>query len=147
MIVRPLADGDLPGLESLVEESEADGFRFLRRFRDDWTAGRARTDAPGEWFLGVVDGDALVAVGGVTRDPYLADARTGRIRHVYVARSHRRRGVGRRLLAELEGRARGVFDVLRLRTDTEEASRFYESIGYAPDASESATHARELGGW
>lgn len=142
--VRPLAGPDLAALEPLVAESEAEGFRFLRRLRDDWIAGRARTDAAGEWFLGVFDGGALVAVGGVTPDPYVSDARAGRVRHLYVARAHRRRGAGRRLLAALEGRARGVYDVLRLRTDTAEASRFYESAGFAPVESGSATHARDL---
>ena len=144
--VRPLADTDLAALEPLVAESEADGFRFLRRLRDDWLAGRARTDAADEWFLGVFDGGALVAVGGVTPDPYAADARVGRVRHLYVARAHRRRGIARRLLAELEGRARGVYDLLRLRTDTAEASRFYESAGFTPSASDSATHLRRLRG-
>ncbi|HEX2205461.1 MAG TPA: GNAT family N-acetyltransferase [Longimicrobium sp.] len=144
MIVRPLARQDLAALEPLVAESEADGFHFLRRFHGDWLAGRARADAVDEWFLGVFDGGALVAVGGVTPDPYAADARVGRVRHLYVARAHRRRGLGRRLLAELEARARGVYDLLRLRTDTPEASRFYESLGFAPVESGSATHLRRL---
>jgi ribosomal protein S18 acetylase RimI-like enzyme len=80
----------------------------------------------------------------VTRDPYIADTRIGRLRHVYVRPEIRRRGVGRALVAHLEARAAACYGSLRLRTDTEAASRFYERLGYEPVASPSATHHRAL---
>lgn len=144
--VRPLSAADLGGFEALVAESETEEFRFLRRLHGEWMAGSVPFDDADAYFLGVFDGGELIAVGGVTPDPYLADARTGRIRHLYVARAHRRRGIGRLLLAELEARARDAFDVLRLRTETPEASRFYESIGYTSITDASATHLRDLRG-
>ena len=145
MEIRRLLPPPWDALAPLVAESEAEGFRLLRRLRDDYRAGQARFDGPGEVLLGLYDGAALVAVGGLTRDPYSAEPRLGRVRHVYVRRSHRRRGVGRRLMAALEAGAPAAFDALVLRTDTAAAARFYEALGYARLALPgSATHRRAL---
>jgi hypothetical protein len=40
--------------------------------------------------------------------------------------------------------AQDHFLVIRLRTDTAEAARFYSAIGFIPVAEESATHVRRL---
>jgi GNAT superfamily N-acetyltransferase len=87
----------------------------------------------------------LIAVGGITRDPYGEDASAGRIRHVYVHPAHRRGGVGAALIAALEAHARGHFAALVLRTDTERAATFYANLGYRPlPPGGTATHRREL---
>ena len=132
-------------VNALAVESTREGFRFVRRLLDEHAAGEVRFDQPGEVLLGVYDGEELVAIGGVTRDPYGGDASVGRVRHVYVRPSHRRGGIGARLVAALEERARGHFAALVLRTDTEAAARFYEALGYVPLApGGTATHRREL---
>lgn len=147
MTVRPLDPLPAGAIEALAEESAREGFRFVRRLLDEHASGQARFDGAGEVLLGVFDGDELVALGGVTRDPYGGDATVGRVRHIYVRPSHRRRGVGGWLIAALEAHARGHFTALVLRTDTEAAARFYEALGYAPLApGGTATHRRELTG-
>lgn len=146
MQIRPLDPLPIDTLKPLVDEGTAEGFRFLRRLVDEHASGQVRFDGAGEALLGAFDGDALVAVGGVTRDPYGGDDGVGRIRHVYVRAAHRRRGVGERLMAALEAHARGHFAALVLRTDTEAAGRFYAALGYrALAAGGTATHRRELG--
>ncbi|HEX5724646.1 MAG TPA: GNAT family N-acetyltransferase [Longimicrobiaceae bacterium] len=143
LAVRPLAPPPWAEIEPLIAESAGEGFRFLARLRDEHRSGAVRFDGPGEVLLGVYAGDSLVALGGLTADPYASDGRTGRIRHVYVARAFRRRGAGRLLLDALVAAARGRFAALTLRTDTDAAARFYESLGFEP-VDRHGTHSHRL---
>jgi GNAT superfamily N-acetyltransferase len=102
-------------------------------------------EPPGGAFLVALEGDVPVACGGLrTLD---AAARVGEIKRMYVAPPARRRGLARRLLAELEACARELGHE-RLRLDTNaaqpEALLLYEAAGYAeiPDynGSPTATH-------
>jgi GNAT superfamily N-acetyltransferase len=137
-----LPDGDVG---PLVAESVDEGFRFLTRLLGEWEAGTMRFDGPGEMLLGVYRGSDLVAVGGLTRDPFDGDDTVGRLRRVYVSAAVRRQGLGRRLVAALEDRAIGRYRSLVLRTDTVAAARFYESLGYVPlPPGGTATHRRVL---
>lgn len=130
--VRALRPPPWGGLEPLMAESEREGFRFLARLRAEHEAGTQRFDGPGEVLLGLYVDGALAALGGVSADPYEPGPRAGRVRHVYVARARRRRGVGRRLVEALVASARPHFDALTLRTDTAAGARFYEALGFAP---------------
>ena len=144
-VVRALLPPPWPEIEPLIRESEREGFRFLARLRREFEAGSTRFDRAGEVLLGVERDSKLVAVGGLTLDPYEAEPRVGRLRHLYVLPSHRRRGAGRLLVAALVEAARPHFDTLTLRTDTEAAARFYQALGFAPAAgSEHHTHRLAL---
>ncbi len=132
-------------LAPLLAASAAEGFRFVDRFAREWEDGRARFDRPGELFLAVYEGESVIAIGGLTADPYTGDPMLGRLRHLYVRPDARRRGIGRRLVQALEGAAQGNYRALVLRTDTATAAQFYEELGYTPLASgDTATHRREL---
>ena len=132
----------MPQVDALAAESLAEGFRFGAR----WLAAidGSTSDAPRQFFLGVFDGDALVALGGVTPDAYADEPGLGRVRHVFVAAAARRRGIGRRLLEALESQASSTYSTLRLRTDTQRAAAFYEELGYSPTQEPSATHRKTL---
>jgi GNAT superfamily N-acetyltransferase len=146
MQIRPLDPLPIDALKPLVDEGTHEGFRFPRRLVDEHASGEVRFDGAGEVLLGVFDADELVAVGGVTRDPYGDADDAGRIRHVYVRAAHRRRGIGALLVRALEAHAGRHFSTLTLRTDTEAAARFYAALGYrALDAGSTTTHRRELG--
>jgi GNAT superfamily N-acetyltransferase len=142
LIIRSLALTDLTTLEALAAAAEREGFRFPRRFAHDLRATAVSLDAAREFFLGAVLDDRIVAVGGVTPDPYVDDPATGRIRHLYVAADFRRKGVGAALMRALEARACQQYDRLRLRTDTVDAAAFYERLGYLSIDDETATHER-----
>lgn len=144
MPMRPLSRADLPALRELAALADAEGFRFVGRLLDDLELNRVALDAPCEFFVARVEGEQLLAVGGVTLDPYVDDASIGRLRHVYVRPDVRGKYIGRALIRYLEGRAQGCYTSLRLRTDTPAASQFYERLGYAPLDSKSATHQRQL---
>ena len=79
--------------------------------------------------------------------PYLPAGRVGRVRHLYVATECRRCGIGTELVAAVILAARGTFDRLRLRTGSESAARFYESLGFQPCTEKPArTHVLDLAG-
>ncbi len=144
LTIRSLIPPPWPSLAPLIEESQREGFRFLVRLRAEFENGSNRFDAPGEALLGGYRGPALIAVGGLNRDPYAAEPRAGRLRHLYVSRAFRDKGIGRALVEALVAVAQPRFGVLRLRTDTHAAARFYEALGFTPIESPDATHHRLL---
>lgn len=138
----------LAGLTALAEDAWEEDFAFLNRLIADWGDGTNCFDKEGECLLAVRQGNLLIGIGGLNRDPYLddEDTRVGRIRRFYVRPSHRRSGVGMALLEELVSRARGHFDILRLRTPSVgAAAEFYEACGFEPVEEDGATHIKDLG--
>lgn len=143
--LRPIDDLAPDALAPLLAASAAEGFRFVARLAAEWATGAARFDRPGEVLLGGFADGRLVAVGGLTRDPYGDESAVGRLRRVYVLPEARRRGVGAGLVRALEAAAAGHYAELVLRTDTASAARFYEALGYARlPAGLTATHRRRL---
>lgn len=81
----------------------------------------------------VTDADRVVACVGVT--PRVVDARPGAHLHrLYVASSHRRRGLGRLLVEQVEHHATAVLgaEVVDLWSDSRfrDAHRLYQRCGY-----------------
>ena len=134
-----------PGLTLLRTEAAADGFRFLDRLVAEWDSGSNRFDAPGERLLGAFLDDRLVAIGGLNIDPYADEAGTARLRHVYVLKAERRRGLARMLVRRLLDDAREAgFSQVRLLTDTVAGARFYESLGFSSLRSPHGSHVMPL---
>src|SRR5215470_11105409 len=116
-------------LDGLLADSERAGSRIVRRLVDEWRSGVNRFDRPGEALFGAwVDGQ-LIGVCGLNIDPYAADDRVGRVRHLYVSSARRGHGVGRRLVAHVVRAARGRFDVCR------ESDAYTHVMGLAARAS------------
>jgi ribosomal protein S18 acetylase RimI-like enzyme len=126
-------------LAALIAESERDGLRFVRRLADEWASGMNRFDRPGE-ALFVARDQRIVGVGGLNIDPYVAAGSVGRVRHLYVLVSHRRRGIGERITAEIIAAARGCFELLRLRTSNPDAAKLYERLGFRRMQDADCTH-------
>lgn len=120
------------------------GFLFVARFLNEMKSSTFVVNDVHQYFLGVLDGEQLLAIGGVTPAPYLDNTDIGRIRNLYVAGIARRCGIGRQLMQELERRATKTYSALRLRTDAVAAATFYESIGYTRTSEANATHGRDL---
>ena len=144
MDLRALRRSDLDSLGELAALAQSEGFEFVGRLRNELARGEIQLDARCEFFIVRSEGKLLLAVGGVTPDPYVDDSRIGRLRHVYVRPEVRGSGIGRALVIHLESRAAECYASLRLRTDTDVARRFYERLGYEPVESASATHRRPL---
>jgi GNAT superfamily N-acetyltransferase len=95
-------------------------------------------------YVAIAEG-RVVGVCGLNIDPFARDSRVGRVRRVYVAAGHRRRGVGAAMMEVLAAEARGHFRTLHLRTDDASASAFYETIGFTRVfADRNCTHRRRV---
>jgi GNAT superfamily N-acetyltransferase len=128
---------DLSCLAPLVAAAEREGFRMVRRSVDEWRDGTNRFYRPGEVFFGAFAPEAgCVGAGGLNVDPYEpvgpeAAARAGRLRHLYVLPTWRRRGIGRLLVARIVAAARGTFACVQLRAPASgEANPFYLALGF-----------------
>jgi ribosomal protein S18 acetylase RimI-like enzyme len=145
MDIRSLIPPSWPQLTPLMKASREEGFFFLSRLEHEYLSRQVRFDAAGEMLLGAFEDSTIVAIAGLTRDPYDIDQRTGCVRHVYVLPQFRSRGIGKALLGELERHGKAHFTMLVLRTDTLAAANFYQRIGYETLApGETATHRRIL---
>jgi GNAT superfamily N-acetyltransferase len=120
-----------PGSSLLASMSaEIDGlYAELPGSLDSVPATAEQMADPDGSFLVISDATGPLACGGVKR----LDTETAEIKRMYVADSHRGRGVGRRLLAELESECRRL-GYWRIRLDTgsdqPSARALYESSGY-----------------
>jgi ribosomal protein S18 acetylase RimI-like enzyme len=134
VVVDPVSNLPLDALAPLLAESEREGWRFVRRLADEWARGANRFDRPGEALFVARAGESIVGVCGLNADPDTVDSAIGRVRRLYVLRAYRRRGIGRRLVQAVVGAAAGRFRVLRVQTESSEASRLYERVGFHPVA-------------
>jgi GNAT superfamily N-acetyltransferase len=135
----------VPGIEQIEAEAQAEGYDFIEALVSQWKSGENRFEARGEVLCGHLHQGLLVAVGGLTHDPFVFDRQVGRIRRVYVRPSWRNRGIGGALVTALVNEARGYFSTVRLRAENEEAARLYERLGFTPIADINATHVLRLG--
>ena len=132
-------------LAALLDDSERQGLRLVRRLADEWASGANRFDRPGEALFMAWIGGSAVGIGGLSVDPYATAPEIGRVRHVYVLTTHRRAGVGERLMHAILDAARGRFEIVRLRTTNPVAARLYERLGFQPVAEADCSHTFALG--
>lgn len=131
-------------LDALLAESEQAGSLIVRRLVDEWASGANRFDRSGEALFAARIEGRLVGVCGLNVDPYSAEPRLGRVRHLYVLSAYRRRGIGRQLVASVIATARGRFDRLRLSTGNPGAAQFYERMGFRSDEAAHCTHVMSV---
>lgn len=128
-------------IEGLLAESEQEGFRFVRRAKEEWSSGANRFSQEGEALFGLFEGERLLAIGGVNRE----SESYGRLRRFYVRREDRRRGIGRRLVLHVLSFAGRYYSRVALRCDTDAADRFYCALGFSRTASiAGVTHVIDL---
>ena len=133
-----------PGIEALRAEASSEGFRFMDRLVQEWRANTNRFDGAGEALLGAFEAADLMGVCGLNRDPYACREGVGRLRHLYVRKSARRRGIASALVGHLLAQAETAFCCVRLKTETQEAASFYASHGFVAIDDEAASHIRML---
>ena len=139
---------DLPAsdFQPLLSASRTENHRFVDRLVDEYADGSNRFALPGEALYAAYADETLVGIGGLNRDPYVAQVDAGRVRHLYVLEEWRNRGIGRRLMEQIVDEARDHFSVLALRTFSPDAGRFYIAIGFeAVSDDEAVTHRLLLG--
>ncbi|WP_456272563.1 GNAT family N-acetyltransferase [Bacillus sp. AK031] len=128
-------------ISHLLKESQTAGFRFLERLVNDYREGFNTFNKQGEQMAGVFSEGRLIAIGGLNRDPFSGEGNIGRLRRFYVAKEYRRTGIGRKLVEKILEGAGETFDVIVLNTDTDQADRFYRSLGFLKEVRyPNATH-------
>lgn len=136
----PLAD-----IRPLLDESHKQGFGYVEWLVNDFVDGANRFDQPGEALFAVYNRSQLIAIGGLSHDPYLPDIDVGRVRRVYVLSSWRRMGIGKRLVQQIIAEARLHFSLLTLGTFDHRGDKFYRALGFhAKPVPYGATHCMEL---
>ncbi len=137
----------IEGLETLHSEALAEGYDFIDTLISEWATGENRFERSGEVLCGFIENGLLVAVGGLTIDPFVNSTKVGRIRRVYVRPAWRNQGVGRALVTRLIDEARKGFIAVRLRAENADAGRLYEQIGFTPIEDPNATHMLNFQGF
>jgi GNAT superfamily N-acetyltransferase len=141
--IRPIA-GTLPEqVHSLAIEARREGYRFLDRLIEEWSDGSNRFDRHGEFLLMVFIGKAPAGIGGLTAEPKIAGAL--RMRRFYIHPSSRGQGIGRMLADALISRARQVTTLLAVHSGTEDASAFWQALGFHPCLGDGYSHLLRLG--
>jgi GNAT superfamily N-acetyltransferase len=141
--IQVIREGLPPGFEVLRYAADDEAFRMLGVLAEEWANGTGRFDGPGEMLVAALDGPVLAGVGGMSRDP--VDAAALRMRRFYVYPPYRRRGVGRAMARfllerpEVDGRA------VTLNAPHAEAARFWQALGFIPDARDGHTHILPAG--
>jgi len=133
-------DLNFPLIHTLVDESKREGYEFVQRTIDDWNSGANKFSGAGEALWGLFSGTELIGIGGLSRDPYADDHKTGRVRHLYIREAYRRKGYATLLMNTIIDKGRRHFNVLRLFTDTPAAAEFYETLGFKKANGYKASH-------
>lgn len=146
LIVERVDKLDTKEVEPLVQESEAEGYRFLTRLVTDYEDGTNTFSEPGEaLFLIRNDDREVIAIGGVNLSMFPEDKLVGRLQRFYVLENARRHGVGSKLLHEIIEHARGKFKEMTVRTESSKADAFYRENGFKlDDSSTETTHIIQL---
>ena len=134
MIIAELTEHDLESLSALYEQFWGET-SSLEKMRDTF---RSLENDPHYIFLGARQGDQLAGsvMGIVCEELYGRCQPFMVIEDVIVDKGSRRRGVGKRLMLELERRAvdRGCTYIIFVTEQArDEAVRFYQSLGYDPE--------------
>ncbi|WP_342515046.1 GNAT family N-acetyltransferase [Sporosarcina sp. FSL K6-1522] len=139
---------DLRAIEiaRLVQESEAEGYRFLSRLVNDFQDGTNRFNKPGEALFAVQNDDRdVVAIGGVNQSPFANNPQAARLQRFYVLDDVRRQGVGSLLLKEIINHACDTFNEMTVRTESSKADAFYRANGFElDDTASETTHVMKL---
>ncbi len=109
----------------LVQESKDEGFNFLIKLISDYENKINIFNKTGECLYGIFQGERLIGIGGVNKDPYTENDKIGRVRRFYISKDYRRIGLGNLLLNRLLCHAEKYFKVVVLHTDTKQGDAFY----------------------
>jgi diamine N-acetyltransferase len=144
-MIRRAREGDREAVWQLWHESDdlhaalaPEYFRSTARSAHDWRQILAASD--GAIFVAAPDDAGLPVIGAVSvriyetpPDPALVPRRRGHVEMLVVSHAHRRRGIGRALMAEAAGwaRERGASElVLTVWAGNTDAEAFYRRLGY-----------------
>jgi GNAT superfamily N-acetyltransferase len=128
-------------VRGLLDESKHEGYGLAQKTIDDWNSGANRFSDEGERLWGLSSGNGLIGMGGLNHDPYTAEPHVGRVRHLYIRETYRRKGLATSLMNVIIDQARQHFAMLRLYTENPAAAVFYETLGFQKIQGYKVSHA------
>tara|TARA_B100000949_G_scaffold135800_1_gene119605 strand:+ start:394 stop:831 length:438 start_codon:yes stop_codon:yes gene_type:complete len=136
-----IVSGSLPdGMDRLLSAARSEGVRNMDLLQAQWASGEQRFDRNGAALFAALEGEELVAVGGVTPQTGLAEPAM-RMRRFYVHPAHRRAGHGRALARAAMRRGFEQAPLLTCNARaTALAAPFWESLGFEPVRMPDITH-------
>ena len=117
-------------INHLVQESKEEGFNFLIKLISEYENKINTFNKTGECLYGIFQGEKLIGIGGLNKDPYTEDNKIGRLRRFYISKDYRRIGLGKLLLNRLLSHAEMNFQIVVLHTDTKQGDAFYTTNGF-----------------
>lgn len=133
-------DSNILSLQKMAEESKLRGEGVVEKTIAEWLSGKNKFEKVGEKLWGLVINNEIIGMGGLNQDPYLNDETVGRVRHVYIMKEYRGRGLSRVLLNLIISLAKEHYTTLRLSTHNPIAASLYESLGFEKVDEIKATH-------
>jgi len=129
----------LEGLDSEPEAFTESAEEFRQAGREHAARNLAKSDN-NNFVMGAFVGSELAGLAGFYRHKHAKTAHNGTIWGVYVSKEHRKKGLGRALLAEILHQAEsssGIEQIfLRVGSTNSAAKRLYQSIGFQTCGSE-----------
>lgn len=136
--VKPVSNDLPPDLSDLQADAAREGYGFIDRLVNDWASKAVRFDKPGEALLIARQCGSIAGIGGVTEDPFVANAL--RMRRFYIRPGFRRRGIAQALAKVLLDAAIQTGRPITINAGTAVAPAFWESLGCIPVNAEHHTH-------
>ena len=124
--------------DTLRTEAAAEGFRNMESLFSQWQDGKNRFTRDGEVLVVArVEGE-LAGIGGITQD--FVDPTALRMRRFFVRSQYRRLGVGRAIAMFALATARPLGRQIFVYGETDEASAFWDAMGFIRIERENTTH-------
>ena len=143
--VKNISDLSAVNVSKLIQESEKEGYRFVSRLASEYEDGTHRFSEQGEAIYGAWDGEELIAIGGLFRNPASEAENSARLFRFYTLPEYRRKGVGSELLQAISENAKGHFKEITTKTESAKADSFYRANGFIFDErSPDTTHVLTL---
>ena len=130
------------GFAQLEADAKADGHGHLTRLSAEFAKNPAMFHAIVVCYL---DGE-LAGIGAITEEPAQTSQPTLRMRRLYVHRKFRRRKVARTIAIALLQEAAEKVDTVTVHAGNDEASQFWEAIGFCRVAGRSWSHEKATSG-
>lgn len=133
-------------LSEILAESKAQGYGMIERLIREWQESVTNFSGENEVYFGYENRGRLLGVCGINEEPYLKVSKYGRLRHLYVLKDFRNKGIGKALVEKTIEFAKNHFDLITLLAPKDgSADAFYKRIGFVKSSRfERVSHVFEL---